>query len=65
MNEEIQDYIRKWTEEKESLTAKYLARTGYSIDEICLVERQTDTGRIFYPDLKSKHPIESMKFIED
>ncbi len=52
---EIDAYLEKWTREKESLTAKYLSYTGLKPDEICLVERATDTGRVFYHDLKSKY----------
>jgi hypothetical protein len=55
MEQFLKDYIFKWTQEKESLTAKYLNETGLKPSDICLVERETLTGRVFYPDLKSKY----------
>lgn len=55
----IKDYINKLMVNREYLVARYLLETGHHISDICLVERRTDEGSIFYPDLKSNYPIET------
>jgi hypothetical protein len=55
LDEIVTDYIETLAIEKESLIAKYLLETGYLAKDICIVERATDNGRVFYPDLKSKY----------
>jgi hypothetical protein len=52
---QLHDYILKLTKEKESLIANFLVETGLNPSDVCIVERATETGRVFYPDLKSKH----------
>lgn len=54
-DEKVREYCEKLIAEKDSLVARYLYETGLKASEICLVERETQTGRVFYPDLKSKH----------
>ncbi len=51
----IEDYCNKLVSEQDSLVARYLYQLGLQPSDICLVERETQTGRVFYPDLKSKH----------
>jgi hypothetical protein len=57
MDEEIKQYIARYTYERESLVAKFLSETGLRPSDICLVEHETPTGRVFYPDLKSKYDV--------
>lgn len=51
----IKDYATKITEEKDYLVARYMLEFGLSSNDIVLVEEQTQTGYVFYPDLKSNH----------
>ena len=55
MDDILKDYIHKMATEKESLVAKISVEFNLKPSDIILVERQTETGRIFYPDLKSKY----------
>lgn len=51
----MREYYEKLMAEREYLIARYLYETGLKASDICLVERETQIGRVFYPDLKSKH----------
>lgn len=55
LSELINDYIKKLCAEQESLIARYIQSTGYKPEDICLVERGTPNGRVFFPDLKAKY----------
>lgn len=64
LSEEVQSYIKKYTEEKDSLVAKYIAETGLNPSQIVLVEHATKDGRIFYPELKSKFDLDVQSQLE-
>ena len=55
LSPQLKDYIEKLVNEQESLTAKYMGETKLKPSEICLVEQEHGTGRVFFPDLKSKY----------
>lgn len=62
--ETLKPYLAKLVSEQESLVARFLAATGAKVEEICIVERETQTGRVFYPDLKS-NVIDDTEVVED
>lgn len=55
IEDHIQSYVTKLCAEQEYLTARFLQETGLKPSEICIVDRETPTGRVFHPDLKSKY----------
>lgn len=57
LSKELNDHLKKFASEKESLIAKYLNETGLSPSDICLVTQLTETGSLFYPDVKSKYEV--------
>lgn len=55
VDERLKAYLRKYVGEQDSLVAKFMIKTGAKIEEVCLVERETENGRVFYPDWKKKY----------
>lgn len=55
LNKAIQEYAAKLTNEKEYLIYRYITKTGFNIQDVCIVERQIPEGRIYYPDLKKNY----------
>jgi hypothetical protein len=49
----IDAYVRKFSNEKESLVAKFLAEKKCPLDEVCLVETEDQGTRVFFPAIKS------------
>jgi hypothetical protein len=55
LDEIIKNYINVLIKEQESLIAKYISETGFAPSEICIVERATENGRVFFVDKKCKY----------
>lgn len=54
ISEKLQDYIKRLTEEKESLAAKFIAETGLKPSQVVICDAPTKDGlgRIFWFDKK-------------
>lgn len=56
LNTQWRIYVSKLCEEKESLIARFMNEHKHlKPSDICIVEKITQTGRVFYPDLKVNH----------
>jgi hypothetical protein len=48
-------YCHDMAKEKDSLIARFILETGAKASELVLVEKETDTGRVFFPDFKRNY----------
>jgi len=56
VNTQWRIYVSKLCEEQESLIARFLnEHKDIKPSDVCIVEMETPTGKIFYPDLRKNH----------
>lgn len=52
---ELQAYIQKMNNEKESMVARFIEQHKCLPSEVCLVEIRSADKLVYYPDFKSKY----------
>jgi intergrase/recombinase len=51
--EHLKKYYEDMIKEQDYLVCRFMVESGAKISDVVIVEKQTDRGRLFYPELKS------------